>query len=264
MRKAYKTAFMGYILVLIISSLAPIILNNEQLQAVVIFPLILILVYFTKMNGKELGLEFGIFRDYIWAILYPIGICLPIILIALLTGNIGEFNYSKEMTGKIAYLFFLTLILAFTTEEGFFRGWLFGILQRDKINPKLILILTALAFALWHFPLFITDPTFVWSMLPLYLTGGVVGGLIFGLLRYISGSIIVSSFSHALWNTIVYILFGFGGGIGILGIKMTGIYHPESGLLGLAFGIIFVAILWFWTSKKIGFSYSIAENSEEE
>ena len=256
MQKAYKIAFIGYLFVLIISSLAPIILNNEQLQAAVLFPMILILIYLTKINGKYLGLEFGSFRDYFWAILYPLGICLPIILIALMAGNISEINYPKEMTGKIAYLFFMTLILAFTTEEGFFRGWLFGILEMDQINPKLILILTSLAFALWHFPLFIIDPGFVWSMLPLYLIGGIVSGMIFGLLRYISGSIIVSSFSHALWNTIVYILFGVGSSVGILNIKMTGFYHPESGLLGLIFGIIFMGILWFWTSKKISFSYT--------
>lgn len=262
MKKTYKIAFTGYILVLIFSSLAPIILKNGQLQALVIFPILLLLIYLTKMNGKELGLEFGSFKDYIWAVLYPLGICLPIILIAFVTGSIGEINYSIEMSGKIAYLFLLTFILAFTTEEGFFRGWLFGIMERDHINPKLILILTAIAFSLWHFPLFIIDPSFVWSMLPVYLTGGIIGGIIFGLLRYISGSIIVSSFSHALWNTVVYILFGFGSSIGILNIKMTGIYNPESGLLGLAFGIIFMAILYLWASKKIGFSYSKTKQEE--
>lgn len=254
MQKAYKVALIGYLFVLVISALAPIVLNNEQLQSAVLFPMFLILVYITKMKWEEVGLNFGSLKDYVWAILYPLGICLPIILIALVTGNIGGINYSEEMTGKIAYLFFMTLILAFTTEEGFFRGWLFGVLERDQINPKLILILTAIAFALWHFPLFFIDPGFVWTMLPLYLIGGIVGGLIFGLLRYISGSIIVSSFSHALWNTIVYILFGFGSSIGVLNIKMTGFYHPESGLLGLIFGIIFMVILWFWTSKKIGFN----------
>ncbi len=92
-------------------------------------------------------------------------------------------------------------------------------------------------------------------MLPIYITGGIIGGVTFGLLRYISGSIIVSSFSHALWNTVVYILFGFGSTIGILGIKMTDIFSPESGLLGLTFGLVFMAILWFWASKKIGFNY---------
>jgi len=255
MKEAYKKGLIGYVLVMICSTLAPIIFNNEQLQALIIFPIILILVYWTKMNGKELGLEFGRLRDYGWAILYPLSICLVIIVIALLTGNMGEFKYSNETSGKIAYLFLYTLILAFATEEGFFRGWLFGILERDKINPKLVLILTAVAFASWHLPLFFLNPSFAWSMLPIYITGGIIGGVTFGLLRYISGSIIVSSFSHALWNTLVYILFGFGSSIGILGIKMTNIFSPESGLLGLAFGLVFMAILWFWTSKKIGFSY---------
>lgn len=255
MKKAYKNGLIGYVLVMICSTLAPIIFNNEQLQALIIFPIILILVYWTKMNGKDLGLKFGSLRDYMWAILYPLSICLVIIVIALLTGNMGEFKYTNETLGKIAYLFLYTLILAFATEEGFFRGWLFGILERDKINPKLVLLLTAVAFASWHLPLFFLNPSFTWSMLPIYITGGIIGGVTFGLLRYISGSIIVSSFSHALWNTIVYILFGFGSTIGILGIKMTNIFSPESGLLGLAFGLVFMAILWFWTSKKIGFKY---------
>ncbi len=255
MREAYKLGLIGYVLVMIGSIIAPIIFNNEQLQSLIIFPLILILVYWTKMNGKELGLGFGSLRDYIWAILYPLSICLVIIIIAIVTGNIGEIKYPNEMTGKIVYLFLYTLILAFATEEGFFRGWLFGILERDQINPKLILLLTAVAFALWHLPLFFLDPSFTWSMIPIYITGGIISGLIFGLLRYISGSIIVSSFSHALWNTVVYSLFGVGSGIGILGIKMTNIFSPESGLLGLTFGLVFMAILWFWTSKKLGFSY---------
>jgi membrane protease YdiL (CAAX protease family) len=121
------------------------------------------------MNGKELGLEFGSLRDYVWAILYPLSICLVIIIIALVTGNIVETKYSNEMTGKIVYLFVYTLIMAFTTEEGFFRGWLFGILERDKMNPKLILLLTALAFASWHLPLFLFDPSLTLNMIPIYI-----------------------------------------------------------------------------------------------
>ena len=257
MEEAYKMGLIGYVLVMICSTVTPIIFNNESLQAMIIFPLILILAYWTKMNGKELGLEFGSLKDYIWAILYPLSICSVIIVIALVTGNIGGVQYSGETTGMIAYLFVYTLILAFTTEEGFFRGWLFGILERGKLNPKLILLLTGLAFASWHLPLFFLNSSFTWSMLPIYITGGIIGGVTFGLLRYISGSIIVSSFSHALWNAVVYILFGFGSTVGILGIKMTNIFSPESGLLGLAFGIIFMAVLWYWASKKVGFDYPV-------
>ena len=255
MKKAYKYGLIGYVLVMICSTLVPIIFDNEQLQALVIFPLVLVLVYWTKMNGKELGLEFGRLRDYLWAVLYPLGICLAIAVIALITGNIGPLNYPNETTGKIVYTLLYTFIVALATEEGFFRGWLFGILERDRIDPRLILIFTAVAFASWHLPLFLLDPSFTGSMLPIYITGGIISGLIFGLLRYISGSIIVSSFSHAIWNTLVYSLFGIGSGIGILGIKTTNIFSPESGLLGLACGIVFMVILWLWTSKKVGFEY---------
>lgn len=111
---------------MICSTLFPVIFNNEQLQAMVIFPLILILAYWTKMNYKELGLVFGRLRDYIWAILYPLSICLVIIIIALVTGNIGEIEYPYEMTGKIVYLFIFTLILAITTEEGFSEDGFMG------------------------------------------------------------------------------------------------------------------------------------------
>ena len=257
MRAAYKIGLIGYVLLMICSTVTPIIFNNESLQAMIIFPIILILAYWTKMNGKELGLEFGSLRDYIWAILYPLSICSVIIVIALATGNISGVQYSSETTGMIAYLFIYTLILAFTTEEGFFRGWLFGILERGKLNPKLILLFTGLAFASWHLPLFFLNSSFTWSMLPIYITGGIIGGVTFGLLRYISGSIIVSSFSHALWNAVVYILFGFGSTVGILGIEMTNIFSPESGLLGLAFGLVFMAVLWYWASKKVGFDYPV-------
>jgi membrane protease YdiL (CAAX protease family) len=255
MKTAYKMGLIGYVLVMICSTLAPVIFNREQLQAFIIFPLILILAYWAKSNGKELGLEFGKLRDYIWAILYPLSICSVILIIAFLTGAIGGIQYTSETTGNIVYLFVYTLILAFATEEGFFRGWLFGTLERGRMNPKLILILTALAFASWHLPLFFLNASFTWSMLPIYITGGIIGGLTFGLLRYISGSIIVSSFSHALWNTVVYILFGFGTTVGILGIQATNIFSPESGLLGLVFGVVFMAVLWYWASKKVGFSY---------
>ena len=254
-KEAYKIGILGYVLVMIFSTAAPIIFNNENLQAMILFPLILILAYWTKMNGKELGLEFGKLRDYIWAILYPLSICSVIILIALVTGNIDGIQYTSETSGMVVYLFVYTLILAFATEEGFFRGWLFGILERGKLNPKLILIFTGVAFASWHLPLFLVNPMFTWSMLPIYIIGGIVGGVTFGLLRYISGSIIVSSFSHALWNTVVYILFGFASGVGILGIEATDIFSPESGLLGLTFGIVFMAVLWYWTSKKVGFNH---------
>lgn len=81
------------------------------------------------------------------------------------------------------------------------------------------------------------------GMIPLYLGGGVIARMIFGLLRYRSGSIVVSSFSHALWNTTTYTLFGPGSSIGLLGIEMTNIFDMERRALGIVLSIVFLAIL---------------------
>jgi membrane protease YdiL (CAAX protease family) len=238
---------------LVITALAPVIFNVEQLQALVIFPIILILVHLTKLSFKELGLTSGTLKDYGTAIFYPLSIGVPIIILAYLTGNLGTIGYNAEVPGKVALLFFTTLILAVATEEGFFRGWLFGILEREKVNPQLIILLTAVAFSLWHAPLFFLDKGFAsnMGMIPLYLGGGVIAGMIFGLLRYRSGSIIVSSFSHALWNTTTYTLFGVGSGIGLLGIQMTSVFDMERGTLGMIFSIIFLAVLWYFTFRGV-------------
>jgi len=42
-------------------------------------------------------------------------------------------------------------------------------------------------------------------------------GLSWGLMRLISGSIIVTSVSHGVWNGMAYVLFGFGEKTGALG-----------------------------------------------
>jgi len=248
----YKTAFAGYITMLVITTVMPLMFNAEQLQALVIFPIILISAYLTGVGSDEMGLKPGTLKEYGIAVSYPLIICIFIILIAAFTGNLGEISYNAEIPGKTALLFFMTLILAFATEEGFFRGWLFGMLEREKINPRTIILFTAAAFSLWHFPLFFLDKGFAknMGMVPLYLGGAFLGGMILGLFRYRSGSIVVSALSHALWNTTAYTLFGAGDRTGILGIKMTNIFDPERGVMGMALSIVFLGILWHRTFKS--------------
>ena len=72
-------------------------------------------------------------------------------------------------------------------------------------------------------------------------------GFIWGLLRSISGSIVVSSVSHGLWNAGAYAFFGYGSTVGALGIKETAIYGPEVGFLGFALNLLFAAALWRWS-----------------
>jgi uncharacterized protein len=75
-------------------------------------------------------------------------------------------------------------------------------------------------------------------------------GAIWGLLRWISGSVVVASLCHGLWNGVDYVFFGFGTKIGALGIKNTAVYGPEVGMLGLALNIVFVVALWRWWSLR--------------
>jgi len=59
----------------------------------------------------------------------------------------------------------------------------------------------------------------------------------------ISGSIVVPSLCHAVWNGIDYPLFGFGERVGALGIQQTHLYGPEVSVLGIGLNLAFLACL---------------------
>lgn len=46
------------------------------------------------------------------------------------------------------------------------------------------------------------------------------------------------------WNGLAYVLFGIGTRAGALGIKNTGLFGAEVGVLGLVFNAAFLAALW--------------------
>ena len=60
----------------------------------------------------------------------------------------------------------------------------------------------------------------------------------------VSGSLLMPAVSHAVWNGIEYPLFGFGEKMGALGISQTHICGPAAGLLGIACGLLFLALIW--------------------
>jgi membrane protease YdiL (CAAX protease family) len=69
-------------------------------------------------------------------------------------------------------------------------------------------------------------------------------GTIWGILRMVSGSVVVPAVCHAVWNGIDYPLFGFGEKIGALGIGQTHLFGPEVGLIGILLNTAF--LLWIW------------------
>ena len=82
------------------------------------------------------------------------------------------------------------------------------------------------------------------------MINAAVMGAIWGLLRVLSGSVIVASVSHGIWNGGAYVFFGFGTKIGALGIKSTAIYGPEVGFLGLVLNLILCVAIWRWWKIK--------------
>jgi hypothetical protein len=84
------------------------------------------------------------------------------------------------------------------------------------------------------------------AQIPVILVNGAVIGAIWGMLRLLSGSILVTSICHAVWNASVYVFFGFGTTVGALGIKKTALYGPESGFLGLGLNLVLAIVLWQW------------------
>ncbi|MEO6171761.1 MAG: CPBP family intramembrane glutamic endopeptidase, partial [Arenimonas sp.] len=149
----------------------------------------------------------------------------------------------------------ISIPLALLTEEGFFRGWLYGSLQRAGMNELRVMIWTGVAFSLWHLPAVSmnTEDALPLAQIPIILSNAVVIGAIWVLLRSISGSILVTSLCHALWNASAYVLFGYGTTIGALGVKQTAIYAPESGYLGLALNVLLAVLLWqWWRRREVG------------
>jgi len=138
--------------------------------------------------------------------------------------------------------------VAIVTEEGFFRGWLWASLERAGMKPPAVLIWSSVAFSLWHLSAVSLKTGFdiPGAQIPVFMVNAAVMGAVWGLLRWISGSVIVASLSHGLWNGMDYVFFGFGTKVGALGIKNTALYGPEVGVIGLAFNILFLAALWRW------------------
>ena len=82
------------------------------------------------------------------------------------------------------------------------------------------------------------------AQVPIYIANAAVIGFIWALMRQRSGSIVVTSVSHGVWNGLVYGLFNTGTTLGALGIHNTGVFGPEVGLVGLALNLAFAAVLW--------------------
>ena len=118
------------------------------------------------------------------------------------------------------------------------------------MTTRQTLLVTTLCFVVWHISAVTsgTDYGLPWHQVPVYLINASLLGLIWGVMRQISGSVLVPSVSHAVWNGLAYELFGFGEKTGALGISNTALLGPEVGYLGIVLNGLF--LLWLWKGNS--------------
>lgn len=203
--------------------------------------------YLQRLSRVEIGLVWARRRDYALAVLYPAVVLALVALIAWASGaaSVAKVDWGLtllNLAGQIA----VTTVLAIVTEEGIFRGWLWGALQRAGIGRFAIFAWTSIAFGFWHLSTALLPTPFhpALAQVPVYIANAIAIGFVWAQLRQLSGSIVVTSVSHGFWNGTVYVLFGYGTTVGIFGIHNTAVFGPEIGLVGLGLNVFFAAALW--------------------
>jgi len=250
--ETFRPALFGFLAALAITTTMDAT-GYATFSALPLLPLTGLLWFLQKFSRKEMGLVWGNLQGYLLALAYP---AIVLGLIGVCAGMTGAVDTSQADWNKTFINIFLmssTGVLAtLLTEEGFFRGWLWAALKRAGQSDARVLIWTSLAFTLWHVSAITLETGFdvPAKEVPIYLLNAALIGLIWGMLRMATGSVVAPALCHAVWNGIDYPLFGFGEEVGALGIQQTHIYGPEVGLLGLVLNLLFATTLWFWVSKR--------------
>ena len=216
-------------------------------SALPLFPLLGLFWWLQRFRPAEVGFRRGTPRDYGLALLHPFSVIGVLAGLAFATGvvDLSHANWAHTwlnlLSGTLG-----TFLVVIVTEEGFFRGWLWAALGRAGLDGPRVVLASSLAFALWHVSAVVLPTGFnpPPSEVPVFLVNVVVIGAIWGMLRLRSGSVVVSSAAHGLWNGLDYALFGFGSHHGGLGVRAGGLYGPENGWFGLAANLVFAVLLW--------------------
>jgi len=225
----------------------------SMFSALALTPLLVLLWILQRFTRSEMGFTWGRGWHYGLAILYPVIVLGLALLVAWAAGATQLSDPDWQKLGTNFLLMSVTgILMLILTEEGFFRGWLWASLGRAGQSELQTLLWSSLAFSAWHWSWAFLDgglelaPTHA----SIYLANAAVMGAVWGLLRLISGSVVVASFSHSVWNAIAYSLFGAGPMEGILGIENKFLFDAEVGLVGLGLNLLFALSFWMWRKAR--------------
>ncbi len=216
-------------------------------SALPLCPLFFLFWRVERLPRVDIGFTWGSRRGYGLAVLYPVLVLGLAVAAAWLAGaiDVSATDWSTARKNLLAATIGTALVTV-VTEEGFFRGWLWASLTRRGLGARQTLLWTSAAFALWHVSAIVLPTGFdvPRAQIPVFMINATLLGLIWGLLRHASGSVLVASVSHGLWNGGAYVFFGYGREVGALGIANTAVHGPEVGLVGVVLNGLFAAWLW--------------------
>src|SRR5262245_11193382 len=105
-------------------------------SALPLLPLFLVFWYCQRLTRTSVGFVWGRWRHYALAILYPVIVIGALAGVAFGAGVVDVANTRWEKAWlNCALLTFATFLTAIVTEEGFFRGWLWGSLRHAGATP---------------------------------------------------------------------------------------------------------------------------------
>ncbi len=214
-------------------------------SALPLLPIVVVFWLLSRVPRTTLGLTKGTAGGYGLALLHP-AIAIGLLIATAIAMRIDLAHPDWRHVGvKILVNSLVGTLVTLLTEEGFFRGWLWGTLDLAGWSATRVLFTTSVAFAAWHISAVFLDTGFnpPARQAGVLLANALLLGIIWGCLRQRSGSIIVSAFAHSVWNAVAYALFGYGTKVGALGIRDTWLLGPEVGVLGLAVNVVFAAVL---------------------
>ena len=256
-RNSLKWPVLGSLSVAVLSPVLILATGFEPMDMIVLVASLIVFWALTRLSKREMGICWGKRRFHVVAVVYPIVIAVIVTGVAVISGNgsLGEVFTAKTL-GRLAFMFGVTLPGVLITEEGFFRGWLWGSLERAGVSAKGTIIWSSLVFMLWHVPTatILTGFKLPPSVIPVYLANVIAIGMTWGVLRAASGSILVPSICHSVWNALAYVYFGYGTGTkaGALEVSDYHIYGPERGYIGLLLNLITLGLFWRWWKRMEG------------
>lgn len=257
---------LGSVAALILSFTLVLATGLEWIDLVVVLGLLILFWVLTRMSKREMGLRWGSRSGYRLSLIYPVSVSLVLGVAAALVGRVMIDQSPSKTVTNFVLMFANTWLGALITEEGFFRGWLWGSLRRARVSERGTVLWTSVVFCLWHIPAATVAPSFELpaGVVPVYLGNVLVLGLTWGVLRAAFGSIVLVSFCHAVWNALVYTFFGYGIETGALGIADWRMIDPERGVLGLVVNLVVLVLFWRWWRRRLVVSRAQHNNRSDD